>query len=483
MTRQAVRNVFWSGTEAVVSGVLSFASVCVVARLVGPSEFGLGAAVVAVHVLLWVAVNALFADALVQRGDADAETLSTALWASVATGCLAVPLQIAGGWLIAAWLHDPRLLTMSLLLAVPLPLVGAGGAMQGVLTMRRRYRTLAWRTIAGQGLGTATGILAAWMHDGAWAPVLQQFVISAVGAATLLVGAGVRPRVVVRWPIARSLLRVGLPLTASTLVLIGRYRVFAILIGGTAGSTVLGQVHMAFRLVETVRELAFTAQWRLMLPLLAERRPDRAALRRSCDRLLAWSSLAILPLCGAMALAMPALVRLVLGPAWVPSGWAGEPLIALMALLTLTFPAGVAVVARGDTTRPLLASTLSTAATLAGAMLLEPATPLGASLLWLAAHLIAMPYMLWINSRALGTGLFRPLRAGWPLLGVVLVGVLAGLLVPEPGGALGVWLLRGIARTGVFAAIVLPCVGLRLLRMRTAPAVHWPAEAVRHDPA
>ena len=81
-----------------------------VARLVGPSELGLGAAVVAVHVVLWVAVNALFADALVQRGDADAETLATALWASVAAGCLAVPLQIAGGWLLAAWLHDPRLL-------------------------------------------------------------------------------------------------------------------------------------------------------------------------------------------------------------------------------------------------------------------------------------------------------------------------------------------------------------------------------------
>ena len=130
---------------------------------------------------------------------------------------------------------------------------------------------------------------------------------------------------------------------------------------------------MAFRLVETVRELVFTAQWRLMLPLLAERQHDAGG---AAPRLR--------PAAGLVQPGDPAVVRrhgarscrrwsrLVLGPAWVPSGWAGEPLIALMALLTLMFPAGVAVVARGDTTRPLLASALSTAATLAGAALLAP---------------------------------------------------------------------------------------------------------------
>jgi O-antigen/teichoic acid export membrane protein len=69
----------------------------------------------------------------------------------------------------------------------------------------------------------------------------------------------------------RELLWIGLPLTVSTLLQHGRYRVFALLIGGTAGAASLGQVHMAFRLVDAVRELAFTAQWRLMLPILSER--------------------------------------------------------------------------------------------------------------------------------------------------------------------------------------------------------------------
>jgi len=454
--RETARNVLWSATEAAVSGALSFVSVFVVARLIGPAELGIGAAAVATHVLLWVAVNGLFADAMVQRRSADIATLSTAVWASAGVGVLAALLQAAAGWPLAAWLGDERLRPMCLLLAVPLPLVGAGGVMQGMLTLRRDYRRLAWRTLAGQGLGSITGIAAACLHAGAWAPVLQQLVVSSVGALALLIGAGERPRAILQWRILCGLLGVGVPLTASTLVLACRYRLFAILIGGTAGARVLGEVHMAFRLVETVRELAFTAQWRLMLPLLVDRQHDQAALRAACDRMLALSGRIMLPLCGAMALVLPAMVHLVLGPAWDSVGRAGAPLIALMALLTLMFPSSVALVARGDTTRQFVGSLLSTGAALAGVVLVQPVHALSATLVWLAAHLLTMPYALSVNGRALDSGPLRPLRAGALVLGVVVAGVLGGSLLPLPAGGRMLWIMAGLERLGVFAAVVLP---------------------------
>ncbi|HET8995150.1 MAG TPA: oligosaccharide flippase family protein, partial [Acetobacteraceae bacterium] len=372
-------------------------------------------------------------------------------------------VQAGIGGPLAAWLADPRLHRMCLLLAVPLPLVGAAGVMQGVLTTRRRYRTLAWRTLAGQGLGTLAGIGAAGLHAGAWAPVLQQFVVSTIGALALLIGAGVRPHASLHWPVVRGLLRVGLPLTVSTLVLAARYRLFAVLIGGTAGAAALGQVHMAFRLVETVRELAFTAQWRLMLPILSEQRQDRPALRAGCDRLLGLSNLVMLPLCGALALTLPELVRTLLGPGWRAAGWATEPLIALMALLTLTFPSSIALVARGETTRSLIGSLLSTAAVLGGAAVLRPSAPLQATLLWFGAHLLALPYTLRMNGRALGTGPLRPLRAGGPMLAVVLLGVALGALLPGAvrGGAASLW--TGLARLALFAALVVPAVAMQAL--------------------
>ena len=167
-------DVFWSALEAVGAALFSVAAAFVIARLIGPSELGIGATATAVHVLLWVAVNALFADAIVQRASIDDATLSSAAWASAAVGCGAAAAQAGSGWLLAWMLDDERLTPMALLLALPLPFVGLGGAVQGMLTRQRRYRALAARTLIGQGTGMAVGIALATAHAGAWAIVVQQ---------------------------------------------------------------------------------------------------------------------------------------------------------------------------------------------------------------------------------------------------------------------------------------------------------------------
>jgi PST family polysaccharide transporter len=471
MSPVARRHVFWSGLEAGASGLFSFISTCVVARLIGAAELGLAAAVVATHVLLWVAVNGLFADALVQRAgtspsiaaDAGSALFASALWASAIAGAGAAPLQLAAGWLLGRCFDDARLLPMSALLALALPLVGAAGARQGQATLRRDYRLLAWRTIAGQGLGTAAGILAAMLHAGAWAPVVQQGTVSFAGAAVLLVGLRVRSRP--DWRTVRSLLRIGVPLTASTLALAGRYRVFALLIGGTAGPATLGQVHMAFRLVDTVRELAATAQWRLMLPVLSERQHDSGAMLAACDRLLALSSIALLPLCAAMALTLPRLVHAVLGPGWAEAGIAAGPLVGLMALATLMFPSGVALVARGETGPVLAGNCCMLGLTLLGALVLQPATPLAAVLVWSAAQIAVTPYLLRMAGHAIRATPLRPLRTGVPVLGASI------------GAALGVLLL--LHATGEPASPLWSA----LLRVALLGALLGAAAAAGYDPA
>jgi O-antigen/teichoic acid export membrane protein len=459
-----VANVAWSGLEAAVSATFSFASAFIVARLIGPGQVGIGAAVVAVHVLLWVAVNALFADPLVQRSAVDDAAFSSAFAASLAVGCVAAILQVAASRPLAWSLGDRRLHAMSLVLALPLPLVGAAGPVQGMLTRQRSYRALAWRTLIGQGLGTFAGISSALLGAGAWALVAQQFLISAGGAIALLVHTPLRPRLMAHRRELRAMLRIGLPLTASTLLLHGRYRLFALLIGGTAGATALGQVHMAFRLVDAVRELAFTAQWRLMLPLLSEHQDDLPSLHDAMDRCLAWSSLLAFPLCATMAVTIQPLVASLLGPVWRPSGEAALPLIALTAWLFLAFPLGVGVIARGEARYTLIANLAGTISTAAGVLLLRPATPLQAVLVWLGAQLFVSPYVLLTNARVLRVAPVRSLRAGVPLLAASLVATLAAFAgTSGMAGPASPWLLT--VRLMIVAAVGTPLALLATMRV------------------
>lgn len=407
------RDVFWSALEAAVSGCLSVLSSFVIARVVGPAELGIGAAAVAVHVTLWVVVNALFADALVQRPHVDARVASSAFWASCAAGCLAMALQAGAGWGLAAMFGDQRMLAMGLVLAAPLPLVGAAGAVQGLLTRERSYRRLALRTLVGQGLGAIAGLATALHGAGAWAIVWQQAATSFVGASALLLARGWRPDSCWDRPAIIALLRVGAPLTASTLLSIARYRIFAVLIGIFAGPAALGQVHLAFRLVDTVRELTFTALWRLMLPALSAHQHDRIALLAQVDRWLRRCVLVFLPLCTALAIGLTQVVTVLIGPSWAAAGQAALPLVGLMGCTALIFPSGVALIALGHARFTLYANLASLTLCAAAVLVIRPDTPWQAVMIWTASQLLITPYTLWVNARALRVGIMRPLSGGF----------------------------------------------------------------------
>ena len=451
-------NVFWSGLEAAVSGLLSGVSAFAIARIIGPAELGIGAAAVAVHVLLWIGVNALFADALVQRAELTEHSADSAFWASLAAGCVAGVVQLATGIGLAAALHDPRLFAMSAVLAIALPLVGAAGPVQGMLTRARAYRVLAGRAVIGQGLGTVIGIAAALAGTGAWAIVLQQVIVSIAGAMSLLLRAPWRPRPVCRWTEVRTLLRIGLPLTASTLTQHSRYRLFALLIGAAGGSALLGQVHLAFRLVDTVRDLLMTALWRLLLPMMAEYQHDTPGLLACIDRCLARIGVVVFPICAVMALAMVPLVALLLGPVWAEAGQAAQLLVGLMAYVLLSFPAGIAGVAKGRPKYALQTNVAALVVTLAAAAALQPATPLQAVAVWVSAQAVTSPYGLAMNARLVHVGLLRPLRAGLPSLAVCVAAVIAGFSVPallgSPSGS--GWLMAERLLAG--GLVVLPFV-------------------------
>jgi len=473
-------NVFWSGLEAGSSAGLSFASAFIVARLVGPAEVGVGAAVVSVHVLLWVVVNALFADPLVQRLKVDDTEASSALWASTLVGLLAALVQAGAAFAIAGAMGDGRIVPMGLLLALPLPLVGAGGVMQGILTRNREYRVLAGRALIGQGGGTLAGIALAVLGAGAWALVAQQLVNSMFGALSLVLRTPWRPRLVLSWQPVRELLHVGFPLVLSTLVQHSRYRLFALLIGSTAGASALGQVHMAFRLVDTVRELVSTAFWRLSLPSMSERQQDLPALRATVSRFLELTGLVLFPMFGAMLVVIDPLVRLLLGPVWAPSADASAVLIVLTMYGFLYAPAGTALVARGITRFTLIAMSCMTVLTLAGVLVAHPHTPRQAVVVWAVAQLLVFPGMQWGTARLLGDSVFRQIRAGFPALALATLAIGAALLAPRALGEPRSDLLLIAERLACGAAVYLPGAAL-LLRTSVLDALR--AIGMRRRPA
>src|SRR6185437_1355067 len=110
------------------------------------------------------------------------------------------------------------------------------------------------------------------------------------------------------------------------------------------------------------------------------------------------------------ALGLTHVVSLIMGPAWQSVGRAALPLVGLMAVSVLTFPAGVALVAAGGARLALYGSLAALVLTCAGAVLAPPADAWQAVMIWCVSQMLVLPYTLWVNAKALGVGVFRPLR-------------------------------------------------------------------------
>jgi len=107
-------------------------------------------------------------------------------------------------------------------------------------------------------------------------------------------------------------------------------------------------------------------------------------------------------------------------------------LLLLMVWLFLGFAGGVATIARGGARYSMVSQISVTSATILGVLVLRPATPLAAALVWFAAQVLVNPYMMIKTARIMRAGLFRQYRAGLPALGLAGIATGAALLPPGP---------------------------------------------------
>jgi O-antigen/teichoic acid export membrane protein len=149
-----------------------------------------------------------------------------------------------------------------------------------------------------------------------------------------------------------------------------------------------------------------------MLPALSEHQHDPQAMLAQVDRWLRWCAAVIFPLCVLLGIGLTQVVAVVMGPVWAETGLAAIPLVALMAWSTLMFPSGVALIAVGQARFTLYGNLAGLIVSAAAVLLLRPTDPWYAVMIWTVSQFLVSPYSLWVNARALGVDMIRPLTGG-----------------------------------------------------------------------
>lgn len=426
--------VIWSAIEAGGVTGLQLITLVVMARLIGPTEFGLAALAYSVMMLLGLLITGLFNDAIVQRRDLEKAHLDSAFWAALFISMVIV----AGCWLgspqLATFFKEPKVAPV--LAWMSLALLPQGLSCVPVAKFRRdlNFKAVALRQLIGNLVGMTVGITMAFYGFGVWSLVAQRLASSSVSTLFVWVSSPYRPRWAYSWHHLWELLRFGLPIVGSNFVHAGYQRIFALLISFFFGTTVLGFVNIAFRIVYSLRTILSSTLYNVALPMFSRRQDDQESLRRGLLQAVEFTSLITLPLFAGLSVCAFELVFMLLGEQWLPA----VPLVQILAVVVI-LPAtiqlfGMAITAIGKPHINLLTMSFGLLISITLMLTFGRGDVIIATIAWSANPVIMWPVVLFITQHVVGISLrdqaaafIGPLTAA-ALMSLALVGVKALLM-------------------------------------------------------
>lgn len=314
---------------AQAAGVLiHLTSTVVLARLLGPEEYGVMAMVLAVTAFAGLFRDLGLSSATIQRDKLSHDQLSTLFWINVAAGTVLTLLVAAAAPLVAWFYQRPELSAVTLVLSLKF-LIGSFSTQQSaLLTRQMRFGRKAAATLSGSGVTLVLAVLLALNGFSYWSLVWGGLA-GAVVTTLLLNGlSGWRPGWPVRGAGVRSMLKYGANLTGFELVNYFHRNLDNILIGRFWGADALGLYSRAYQLlmfpIQNLRgplnAVAFPAMSRL------QKQPE--LFRAYYRRVTALLAFATMPLTTFLLVTSATLIELALGPRWLGV----VPLFAVLAI-------------------------------------------------------------------------------------------------------------------------------------------------------
>jgi len=250
---------------------LRLISLMILARLLGPKDFGLVGMVTAFTDVLTLFRDFGLSSAAIQRPTVTNEQISTLFWINLSVGILLGLLAVAGAPVIAAFYHEPRLSGIAAVVALGFLFNGAGIQHSVLLQRQMRFTALAIINTVGLIAGSALAIAGAKAGFGYWSIVAMTVTVPLVSTVGFWLATAWVPGLPRRRVGIRSMMRFGGTITLTGLIVYVASNLEKVLLGRFWGVDAVGLYGRAYQLINiptsnlnsAAGEVAFSALSRL----------------------------------------------------------------------------------------------------------------------------------------------------------------------------------------------------------------------------
>ncbi len=371
-------------------------SLMILARLLGPKDFGLVGMVTAFTGILLLLRDFGLSSAAIQRATVTEEQISTLFWVNLLVGTLLGLLTVAMAPLVAAFYHEPRLFAVTAALAVGFIFNAAGVQHSALLQRQMRFTTMAVIGVLSLIVGTAIAIAGAKAGYGYWALVAMTVSIPLATTLGAWLATGWVPGMPQKGTGIRSMLRFGGTVSLNSLVAYFAYNADKILIGRFWGSDVLGIYGRAYQLTNIPTENLNAAVGEVAFAALSRLQDDPIRLRNYFLKGYSLVLAMTLPLTIACTVFANDVVFVILGPKWMDAVVIFRLLAPTIMIFAIINPLGWLLVSLGLVRRSLNIALIFAPTLIAGYLAGLPYGPQGVAFAYSAVMALwVIPFIAW----------------------------------------------------------------------------------------
>ncbi len=259
---------------------LTLASTVILSRMLEPHDFGLLTMVTAIMGLLRIFKDAGLSTATIQREGITHAQVSNLFWINVAVAGLMALIMCALAPAIAWFNHEPKLVAITLWLAITFLVSGSTVQHQALLRRQMRFKALAVIDVGSMAVSLAVGVTMAKLGCGYWSLVGMNLALESTGLALTWLASRWRPQ----WPSRGSemgpLLGFGVSMTASGALYAVTRSADSVLVGKCYGADALGLYSRAMGLLMRPMDQLMAPFCAVLLPTLSRLQGEPERYRR-----------------------------------------------------------------------------------------------------------------------------------------------------------------------------------------------------------
>lgn len=317
LKNKTVNGVIWSFVERFsVQGVVFLANL-VIARLVGPGDFGLIAMLAIFMTVSQVFIDGGFSSALIQRKERTEADYSTVFYINIAISILIYALLFLGAPYIASFFNEPVLTMITRVYSLNLILNSLVAVNRTKLTIDVDFKTQSKISLFSAVIAGVAGIVLAWMDYGVWALVYQALILAALNVVFSFYYVRWWPRSGFSVESFNNLFAFGSKLLVANIISAAYSKIYNLVIGKRFTKADLGLFENADKFNQFASSNLGGILQRVSFPVLSTIQDDDVRLKAAYKKFMQISALIAFPLIlGIGGIARP-MIEVLLGEKWM----------------------------------------------------------------------------------------------------------------------------------------------------------------------